>query len=364
MNPYSKQVPGRWAYYVNGILSSVTANATLTKVHSGCAIVAGDRKRPNPQAYHYEQEVKYNGTWLRRWFDGSTQFWVGDFPQTLLASTPDTAFSSNVYNTALSRLYEQVRGELDLTVDLFQGQQTKQMVATVLRSAGNCRRALARMATMNPKYWGSAWLQFVYGWKPVYESVGELVKTFQRPQKTWFAISATASSRDRGTKVITNPLGAGIDGKMDYSVSKRCKLVCRFALAGDTIEDIAQISSLNPVSVAWELVPYSFVVDWFYDVGGFVRNLENAMLYSSSFLDGYSVETVLNEGTLYVQGLKANPGSYTDSIAVTGSYRYVNKKRLILGSSPLPRAPSLKTDLGSTRLLNAAALLSQLLPKR
>jgi hypothetical protein len=125
--------------------------------------------------------------------------------------------------------------------------------------------------------------------------------------------------------------------------------------------------SLNPVSIAWELMPFSFVVDWFMNVGDYLRNLESQLIYSRFFATGYKSQrfSVLTRQEAYRNG---QTSSGTTHISWGGHYqatafdRYM--KRVVL--TDFPSVPPLRwnPNLGSARLLNAAALLSTALQVR
>lgn len=123
---------------------------------------------------------------------------------------------------------------------------------------------------------------------------------------------------------------------------------------------MSNFSSLNPVSIAWELMPWSFVIDWFYDVGGYIRNLETAMLHNSRFIHGYVTYGEKTDVKLKQHGTVSVSGSKR-IYAYTGGAVRTMKDRAVLTSYPFPRIPVVSVDLGSGRLANAAALLTTFL---
>lgn len=143
-----------------------------------------------------------------------------------------------------------------------------------------------------------------------------------------------------------------------------CELKCRYKPRGNSW---AGFTSLNPVSIAWELLPYSFVVDWFFNVGNYVRNLETALLYGGDFVDGYMTKVSYAQMKMVPKRYSYPKGSGTGLVSCTFDAKseayLVNFNRSILTSSPTPEVPSFRADLGSARLLNAAALLAVLLKK-
>jgi hypothetical protein len=130
----------------------------------------------------------------------------------------------------------------------------------------------------------------------------------------------------------------------------------------ETRFDIRRWTSLNPASIAWELMPYSFVVDWFYDIGGMLRRFESALLYGKQFKKGYQSELYYHHSAFQRNGLQDSvlPG-YQFYGELTAWVRRVQFERIVFASLPTGQLPTIRADLGSSRLLSAAALLSQFL---
>jgi hypothetical protein len=172
------------------------------------------------------------------------------------------------------------------------------------------------------------------------------------------------------TKLITDaycPIHREGEGKVSVRFKLRLKLLDSWEIG------LSQWSSLNPVSLAWEVIPYSFVVDWLIDVGSFLRNWETALLFGVRFKDGYvstleaykGKETAQNNANGMLYGV---PNGYPRSWWPAGEEpkafrRYVNFNRTVLASWPYPRQPTFHVGLGSQRLFSAASLIRQLLDR-
>jgi hypothetical protein len=123
------------------------------------------------------------------------------------------------------------------------------------------------------------------------------------------------------------------------------------------------------VSLGWELIPYSFVVDWFIDVGSYLRNLETALLFGTIFKSGfvselYAVDLVDDYLPSFLINTKqTDTATWWLLTKATSRRRYREFYRTKLTSYPFPRKPTFKVDLGSQRLLSAASLLRQILSK-
>lgn len=322
-------------------------------------IVKGNLRNYNPWSYVVYHRRYVNGNFLindqsvaNAWtnysgdlknFDANDGFkWT--FPQ----FDPDY-----LYNQALDRLNEKVRGGLDLSVAAFEGRQTLRMIAAL----GKAKRYITGFGT---KRMANEWLEFTYGWKPLASDIFGIADESVRYNLNRIKnVRAGANDRLPSGKMTVR------FGTTDVPVQAKAEgiLSTRISMEFETKDfDIARWSSLNPVSIAWELMPYSFVVDWFYDIGGYLRNLETALLYGCRFVRGY-------RSHLYVADVTLESGRYvlkTSGIGynvynLSGWESYKGFTRSVLTSYPFPRPPSFETSLGSNRLLSAAALLRQLI---
>jgi hypothetical protein len=67
----------------------------------------------------------------------------------------------------------------------------------------------------------------------------------------------------------------------------------------------SQLGFVNPAAIAWELVPFSFVVDWFVNVGEFLNNFTD--LWGLTVTDPYT--SILCTGVGQFSGLwNSDPG--------------------------------------------------------
>lgn len=147
----------------------------------------------------------------------------------------------------------------------------------------------------------------------------------------------------------------------EYSAMQNTRVRLKLQLAAPTsIQEASRWTSLNPLSIAWELTPYSFVADWFVDIGGYLRGVETALLYHTLFEKGYvsySRFRHTDEEIKYVAG-----PDYFDRITRISTSSHITDRqfdRIMLVDYPLPRLPGIKTDLSWRRLVSAGALLVQ-----
>lgn len=326
------------------------------------AIVRGDKVRPNPWNYTLETIDRGAGSYTRQVGKaeynyngpvnmGSTAVQIEDLSQEI----------DLCYNEALSNFNEKVRGTLDLAVDLAQGAQTAGMLNKAKAVIELTRKFRRRAAS--PWKWreittetGSLWLEWQYGWMPLVSSIHGLLEQMGGDGQGWVKPIRTGNSRSIELPNTVDKISFGLNHK--YQVTGKTDIrtsICgRVQLAGISP---ATVTSLNPASLAWELLPYSFVVDWFYSVGDYIRNVETACLYAPNWMYGHATTSIKTEATLSTRDTQGIYKTFDFTVA----YRYVDVHRRVLDEYPTPRPPHLQIDLGSSQMLNAAALLSQLL---
>jgi hypothetical protein len=120
--------------------------------------------------------------------------------------------------------------------------------------------------------------------------------------------------------------------------------------------------TLDPAVIAWNLLPYSFCVDWIYNVGGWMQSRETSTRFHNKFQFGS--KTVSWREDVEISVAKQGTGHARqcgDSYLIAGSGGGVNKgfSRTVLESLPAIRPPVVDVSLGSARLLSLAALLGQ-----
>lgn len=192
------------------------------------------------------------------------------------------------WTPVLNRSYEQLRAKVydkvGLGVDLA---EYKQSAATIVGTATTLRRAYQAVRagrfgdaaqSLRMKYFpkgvspaksaGNNWLEFHFGWEPLYKDIHEALEVINSPVKHY--AYERSRVRDPFTWRQVADLGSVIrtssaNGYLSCQQGLRVKMTAPGS--GHTLD---QWGISNPLAIAWELVPYSFVVDWFVNVGNFL----------------------------------------------------------------------------------------------
>jgi hypothetical protein len=167
-----------------------------------------------------------------------------------------------------------------IAVSLVEGRQTVNMIASAARDiAGLRRRWLSkqpRRTRGNERRLHSSWLEYRYGWMPLYYDAYGIAKhlsDLSTSQDTWPVRASATWDSDVTTAQDWN--GFLWKGKVFIRTTHRYKsMVGGFITVDRRVDrELVRAGLTNPLELAWEVLPYSFVVDWFIKVGDYVEGM-------------------------------------------------------------------------------------------
>lgn len=216
-----------------------------------------------------------------------------------------------------------------------------------------------RSQKYNSQALANNWLEIQYGWKPllsdVYGSAELLAKSLDRPETKTVHISISKVK----CKVETIYYGFSdcLVVTRDLRTLSTCKKSITYSITSQGSRVLAEVGISNPVLLAWELVPFSFVVDWFLPIGNYLSTIDATA--GCSFVRG-TRSTRWSCDNLFTgigrQNNGAN-GNWTYSGYGSGKYESAIVTRSALSSFPSSNVPSLKNPFSLTHVANALALL-------
>lgn len=200
----------------------------------------------------------------------------------------------------------------------------------------------------------SGWLELQYGWLPL---IGDI-----------YSLSDQIAKADK-------PRQRRIRAQHWIGMTPRCNLSEVEAAGGGRVrkqiiayitEDIPSwpeaLGLTDPEIVAWELVPFSFVVDWFLPIGGYLQARAFASRAKGTF--------IVTSSTVYharlTRSLRSScppPAGKTEKLELSsiGWGRYAKVARTVSTTLPQVPLPTFSNGLGKGwRLQNAIALAAEI----
>ena len=117
------------------------------------------------------------------------------------------------------------------------------------------------------------WLELHFGWVPLVQDIGNSIDIIQGTGKSSPSCMIRLKTGAGFSGYSNNNNGTGINGFYYDTVSDNlswsggCAMRGLVGVENPNVAIANQLGFVNPLSVAWEAVPFSFVADWFSNVG-------------------------------------------------------------------------------------------------
>jgi hypothetical protein len=283
-------------------------------------------------------------------------------------------------NKALSKIAEKSKNHsFNLAVNTAQLGKTSQMVVGTLGKLGRSMLALKRgdfstaarqlgakprTSRLTTKDVSGRWLELQYGWLPLLGDCYEAAKAYENITKGPRSYRSTSSAYREGTFNYSASPGT-------ESCTQQFFRSHRYIYEGtEQMSSARQLGLTDPLSVLWEVIPYSFVVDWFIPIGDYLSNINQIPYLTGRWL----VCNVIGTKGSPVWNWIGGPATYPFCGYHGSSHRYQSLtikpsfkrragyySRTPLGSPPSVPLPTFNTSgaIHGRRVWNAISLAHQ-----
>lgn len=386
---FQNEVGKPWAWYVNtNVITGVTTEGTLssnrlasanqssytTKTH----LVRGFRP-PTPWSRYvceansvapYQRTYKVNAANIRTNFlcscpnesvlnalvaHGLDSSWVGLEAEASVRARNNLANQNWDLGISLAESQETLRFLVDKALELGK--------AVTLAKRGRWKELGQHLFFGKGKVLGGRrtsldqrWLEYSFGWRPILDDIHDAATALQEEYRSKDQIfKGTGRSGDESQKTLS-----GSELWPDkVTVHRSVEIGIYAGVNNSALAYLSAMGLINPWAIAWELVPFSFVLDWFAPVGAFLDSITATAGYS--FVAGYRTRRTWIDGTYPFY-----PSSTTGDISVSpGQCRIAVQRmaRATLPTFPIPLPYIGRAPLTSTKLATSAALAVSLLKK-
>lgn len=218
------------------------------------------------------------------------------------------------------------------------------------RAPADFIRQLRNPDTRSGRRLANRWLEYQYGWRPFMSDVDGVCRQLSKHLLDGYPQYFTLT--DEQTAPVEHS-SSGRKGKGRETVKRKVRV--RFKVSNSSLKAVSEIGFTNPALLAWELIPYSFVVDWFIEVGDWLSAFDALVgVEDAKISRSYEYELEWDQ-TLVSSGYTKIVGNPNVKINVK------DRVRLGVGSLTPPAYPAIGEGLSIIRAANATALLRQLI---
>lgn len=155
----------------------------------------------------------------------------------------------------------------------FQG-AAKELGDSVVRSERFKKLSREQRFKRHGKAFGDTFLEFHFGWSPLVNDIGNAIDVLQGEIPNVHVKVRAASQLLKWSNVISDNLPAQY-WREDFREQCWCEIGSDVRQTNPNLWLANQLGFVNPATLLWEVVPFSFVVDWFVNVSDFLSGFSD-----------------------------------------------------------------------------------------
>lgn len=199
-------------------------------------------------------------------------------------------------NKSRAKLSSLVADSAQMLVNLAERKQAMEMIGNRLLQVYKVFRSLKRLdlagaartlgVTRDPRYLemqrgqklrtrskelSNLWLEFHFGWEPLVRDIEAAMSLLDSPPEPRPIVGRGVVKGSRAHRQVTDhgTWTGVVNGKHDFKITAKCGALV--ILDNPNTFLASRLGFTNPGTVIWELVPWSFIVDWFVNVGDYIN---------------------------------------------------------------------------------------------
>lgn len=318
---------------------------------------------------------------VTRQYEGEIAAWIGSgYTNSILpALTPDhTAGRSDVSYQAYTKM---CTPDLDVGVMLGEARETLEMLHHPFVALPKFWKKLQRpnffirsklglpRASDAASYASNAWLTYRYGIDPLLKDISGIIGEYTRISSKRLGPYCKKTFRQLGQTSAVSEGYTLLEGvyfgyKLSTTTNNFCAAHLYYDIINQTMHRLTRlgVNPIDMINIAWELVPYSFVVDWWLGVGDWLKLATHSSNYRNLGICTSSVSDTLHTFQLvYATGY---PFDEKYKTAISGTFTRHRKIVDRFTGYALPALPRVNFDYSSLKhVFDSLALTWQKMPK-
>lgn len=197
------------------------------------------------------------------------------------------------------------------------GQLRRNAVKNRILASGKYRR---RLITEGDKAFADLFLEFHFGWEPIVNDIYGTIDVLQRDIP-----SGNVTGRSKGSlmaDVIKTTNGLSVYTST-HNVNVSVCVGAKVSISNPNLALANQLGLINPAAVLWAVIPWSFLIDWFVNVGAFLESFTDTAGYKieDPFTSIFSSDVMTHSlwyGTQFAYSYKMTSWSANRVLALPG----------------------------------------------
>lgn len=226
--------------------------------------------------------------------------------------------------------------ELNKTIDMVITLRTRanHLMETFVQRCQQRRRTKTGKALASAELFQQVWLEMRYGWRPIlYDmmSIQELLSTPRKELNTLYrgygtkADESTDSTTTTTGYFSTPAFNASLKGFLNKTVVTTTASASVHASVGVHLDEGSNIQ-LDPLQTAWELIPFSFVLDWFVNIGSVLQAFSPFANVDNRF-SCYTIEQRYERSQVTVPRVNTADGAIASGSVNPGTDLFIETRR-------------------------------------
>lgn len=202
-----------------------------------------------------------------------------------------------------------------------------------------------------PKNASALWLEYWFGWAPM---IGDIFSATHVVNSPFAPVRILGTASEPAMRIQTQYKWGGKYTESFFG-KHVAKVQADVTVVNPNLYLLQKLGLLNPASIAWELVPFSFMVDWFGNIGDVIDEWTAyaGLSFSNAFTTRAAKGNVLCESSYKSLGL-------VESYETT--YKFIRQRRT-LGVASTRLYFEIPGSVSKTRAATAVSLLTLLFTK-
>ncbi len=298
----------------------------------------------------------------------------------------DPSLADDVLRKVLSEMLEddvafnsfmlQGKQSLKMVKDLATGiaHGTDALMTADFKTPKSFRKFLANAGDLAVSNFSGKYLEYLYGWKPLADDVENafqsMIDGYTGPNQKRFRLSVRKGKRTKRDLLLKRPAITYFTQnwmwEQTLTLENRAKVVLHYEFPAQAGE---MLPTMTPFGTAWEVLPWSFAIDWFIPIGDWIGAMEATQyaVYMRDAVLTQSVKVTSQPGSrsrwIYIDAAGTVP-RYDLPPAVSGQ-SFIMTREVLSRVGVLDRIqfPDFSSKFGLPQATQALALLSQVINK-